>query len=185
MDIRKDKVVTIDYSLRDAAGKLLDSSDKGEPLVYLHGNDNIIPGLEKHLEGKQAGDAVSCVVPAVEAYGERDESLVFKVARKDFGENVEVSPGMQFEAHGEEGSQIVTVVSILDDQVTIDANHPLAGETLHFDVKVVGVREATEEELHHGHVHAGGCGCGDDCECGDDCGDGCGDECGCESGCCN
>ena len=189
MDIKKDKVVTIDYSLRDAAGKLLDSSDGSEPLIYLHGNDNIIPGLEKHLEGKQSGDAVSCVVPAVDAYGERDENLVFKVAKKDFGDNVEVTPGMQFEAHGEEGAQIVTVVDVAGDQVTIDANHPLAGEVLHFDVKVLNVREATEEELHHGHVHGGGgCGCGEG-GCGDgcDCEEACGDECGegCEEGCCS
>jgi FKBP-type peptidyl-prolyl cis-trans isomerase SlyD len=102
---------------------------------------------------------------------------------------------MQFEAHGEEGSQIVTVVNVAGDEVTIDANHPLAGETLHFDAKVLNVREATEEELRHGHVHASGCECGDgECGCGDgecgddcDCGDGCGDECGegCEDGCCN
>lgn len=183
MNIMKDKVVTIDYSLRDAAGKLLDSSDGSEPLIYLHGNDNIIPGLEKHLDGKKAGDSVNCVVPAAEAYGERDESLVFKVARKDFGENTEVTPGMQFEAHGEEGSQIVTVVDIAGEEVTIDANHPLAGETLHFDVKVLDIREATDDELHHGHVHAKGCGCGDDCGCGEscDCEEGCGD--GCEEGC--
>ena len=187
MDIKKDKVVTIDYSLRDAAGKLLDSSDGSEPLIYLHGNDNIIPGLEKHLEGKTTGDSVSCVIPAADAYGERDESLVFKVARKDFGDNVEISPGMQFEAHGEDGSQIVTVVNIAGDDVTIDANHPLAGETLHFDVKVLNIREATEEELKHGHVHASeGCDCGDgeccDCGCDDECGDECGE--GCGDGCC-
>jgi FKBP-type peptidyl-prolyl cis-trans isomerase SlyD len=197
MDIKKDKVVTIDYSLRDAAGKLLDSSDGSEPLIYLHGNDNIIPGLEKHLEGKTTGDSLSCVVPAVEAYGERDESLVFKVSKKDFGENVEIAPGMQFEAHGDDGSQIVTVVNIAGEDVTIDANHPLAGETLHFDVKVLNIREATGEELEHGHVHAAegcGCGCGDgecgdgecDCECNGDgeCDDACSDE-GCSDGCCN
>jgi len=180
MNIEKDKVVTIDYSLRDAAGKLIDSSDGGEPLVYLHGNSNIIPGLEKELEGKQSGDKVNCVIPAGNAYGERDESLVFKVNKKEFGPDAEVSPGMQFEARGEGSSQIVTVVDVSGEEITIDANHPLAGETLHFDVKVVDVREASEEELHHGHVHAGGCsGCG--CDCGDDCE--CGDECGCEEGC--
>lgn len=181
MDIQKDKVVTIDYSLRDEAGKLLDSSKGGEPLIYLHGNENIIPGLEKHLEGKNPGDSVTCTVPAAEAYGERDESLVFKVSRKDFGEGVEVAPGMQFEAHGEEGAQIVTVVNVTGDEVTIDANHPLAGENLHFDVKVLNVRDATEEELEHGHVHfAGGCSdCGDGCDCGDE-GCGCGDDCDCE-----
>jgi FKBP-type peptidyl-prolyl cis-trans isomerase SlyD len=178
MNIEKDKVVTIDYSLRDAAGKLIDSSDGGEPLVYLHGNSNIIPGLEKELEGKRSGDTVNCVIPAVNAYGERDESLVFKVNKNEFGNDTEISPGMQFEARGEGGSQIVTVVEISGEEVTIDANHPLAGEALHFDVKVVDVREASDEERQHGHVHAGGC-----AGCGCDCGEECGDECGCEEGC--
>ena len=206
MDIQKGKVVSIDYILRDAGGKVLDSSDEGEPLLYLHGNDNIIPGLEKHLEGKQIGDSLSCVVPAAEGYGERNEELVLKVSKSEFGPDAEVTPGMQFEARSDEGTQIVTVVKIEDDEVTIDTNHPLAGETLHFEIKVVDVRDATEEELEHGHVHGNescgcGCGCGDD-ECGDDCscsdgtcGDGtCGDEdcsdgaCGdkaCGEGCCN
>ena len=183
MDIKKNRVVTIEYNLRDEAGRLLDSSEGGEPLVYLHGNDNIIAGLEKHLEGKIPGDAVDCNVPAVEAYGERDENLVFKVPKKDFGESAEIAPGMQFEAHGEDGAQIVTVVSVDGEEVTIDANHPLAGENLHFDVKVVDVRDATSEELAHGHVHhesgcedcGEGCGCGDDCSCGDD-GCDCGEE---------
>lgn len=185
MNIAKDKVVTIDYSLRDAAGKLLDSSDGGEPLVYLHGNENIIPGLEKHLEGKTRGDSVSCVVPALEGYGVRDESLVFTVARKDFGDATGIAPGMQFEAHGEDGSQVVTVVKVAGEEVTIDANHPLAGEELHFDVKVLDVREATEEELSHGHVHSEcGCGCGEG-ECGDgECGCGEGD-CDCGDGACD
>ncbi|MCX7028096.1 MAG: peptidylprolyl isomerase [Spirochaetes bacterium] len=176
MDIQKGKVVSIDYILRDTGGKLLDSSDEGDPLVYLHGNDNIIPGLEKQLEGKKSGDKLSCVVPAVEAYGERNEELVLKVSKKEFSPDAEVTPGMQFEAQSEEGSQIVTVMKIAGDEVTIDANHPLAGETLHFQVSVVDVREATAEELEHGHVHGH-----DACECG--CGEGdCGDECSCGDG---
>jgi FKBP-type peptidyl-prolyl cis-trans isomerase SlyD len=184
MVIEKDRVVTIDYKLQNTDGELLDSSEGSEPLVYLHGNDNIIVGLEKHLLGKQAGDAVDCLVPAVEAYGVRDDSLVFKVAKSEFGPDASVEIGMQFEAHGEGGAQIVTVMGIEDDQVTIDANHPLAGEDLHFTVKVVDVREATAEELKHGHVH-GGCSCGDeecgDGECGEDESGGCG--CGCGGGC--
>jgi len=173
MTISKDRVVTLDYNLKDADGELIDSSEGGEPLVYLHGNDNIIKGLERHLDGKKAGDSVNCVVPAAEGYGERDESLVFKVAKSEFGPEAQVEVGMQFEAHGEDGTQIVTVVGMAGDEVTIDANHPLAGEELHFSVKVVGVREATSEELEHGHVHGG-------CEC-EGCGEGgCGDEgCGC------
>ena len=178
MNIQKDRVVSIDYVLRDNAGNLIDSSEGSEPLEYLHGNGNIIPGLEKNLEGKKAGDSLNCVIEAVDAYGERDDSLVFKVKKDDFdGADIEV--GMQFEAHGEEGAQIVTVMAVEGDDVTIDANHPLAGEKLHFDVKIVEVREATAEELEHGHVH-GGCDCEEGCGCGDDCEDGCGEEgCGC------
>ncbi|HEY9054230.1 MAG TPA: peptidylprolyl isomerase [Rectinemataceae bacterium] len=190
MEIKKDKVVSIEYLLHDAAGKLIDSSDAGEPLVYLHGNDNLVPGLEKHLEGRKAGDSLSCVVAPAEGYGERDEELVMQVARKDFGPGAQIEPGMQFEARSESGSQIVTVVKVEDDKVTIDANHPLAGESLHFQVKVVDVREATAEELSHGHVHAHahlheGCGCGCGEGCGDDCGEGCGCSDGCGEGCCD
>jgi FKBP-type peptidyl-prolyl cis-trans isomerase SlyD len=177
MVVEKDRVVTIEYSLKDDGGNLIDSSEGSEPLVYLHGNGNLIPGLEKELAGKNAGDKLSCVIAAADAYGERDDSLVFKVAKSEFdGADVEI--GMQFEAQGEEGAQVVTVIAVEGDEVTIDANHPLAGENLHFDVKVVEVREATKEEIEHGHVH-GGCSCG---ECGDECEDegcGCGDE-----GCC-
>jgi FKBP-type peptidyl-prolyl cis-trans isomerase SlyD len=176
MVIEKNRVVTIDYKLRDAEGAVIDESEASEPLIYLHGNDNIIPGLEKHLLGKAAGDEVACVVPAQEGYGERDEALVFQVNKSEFGEGSSIEPGMQFEAQGEDGAQLVTVQSIEGDEVTIDANHPLAGEELHFTVKVVEVREATLEELEHGHVH-GGCDC--DGECGDgECGDGQGKGCG-------
>jgi FKBP-type peptidyl-prolyl cis-trans isomerase SlyD len=176
MVIEKDRVVTIDYKLQDSAGEVLDSSEGAEPLVYLHGNNNIIAGLEKHLIGKQAGDKINCVVPAKEAYGERDDSLVFKVQKTEFGEGAEVEVGMQFEAHGEEGAQIVTVVGIEGDEVTIDANHPLAGQELHFNVSVVDVREATAEEIEHGHIHAG-------CDCEEGCDDGCGHEHGRDCGC--
>jgi FKBP-type peptidyl-prolyl cis-trans isomerase SlyD len=178
MVIEKDRVVTIDYKLQDAAGQVIDSSEGSNPLIYLHGNDNIIAGLEKHLVGKQAGDKVSCVVPAKEGYGERDDSLVFKVSKSEFGDGAEIEEGMQFEAHGEEGAQIVTVVGIQGDEVTIDANHPLAGEELHFTVDVKDVREATPEELEHGHVH-GGCDCDGECDDEDGCGHEHGEGCGC------
>ena len=169
MEIKKDRVVTIDYSLSDDFGRIIDSSEENEPLVYLHGNDNIIPGLERELEGKIPGETLSCSIPPTDAYGERNESLVFKVNKKDFGDNVEVAAGMQFEAHGEDGTLIVTVVNVDGEEVTLDANHPLAGETLHFDVKVVDVREATPEELEHGHAHGEyDDECDDDCYCDDD-----------------
>jgi FKBP-type peptidyl-prolyl cis-trans isomerase SlyD len=176
MTIEKDRVVTIDYKLTDAEGELIDSSDGSEPLVYLHGNDNIIVGLENHLLGKKAGDSLACVIPAKEAYGERDESLIMTVGKAEFGAEAEIEIGMQFEAHGEQGNKIVTVKEIKGEDVVLDANHPLAGEELHFAVKVVDVREATAEELEQGHVH-GGCDCGD---CGDEEG-GCGEGgCGCK-----
>ena len=173
MVIEKDRVVSIEYKLRDAAGAVIDESDASDPLIYLHGNDNIITGLEKHLVGKKAGDELVCVVPATEGYGLRDEALVFKVSKSEFGDASSLELGMQFEAQGEDGAQIVTVKGIVDDEVTIDANHPLAGEELHFTVKVIDIREATAEELKHRHIH-GGCDCGDDCS--DGCGDGCGDD---------
>ncbi|HPB62030.1 MAG TPA: peptidylprolyl isomerase [Rectinema sp.] len=170
MEIKKDRVVTIDYSLSDDVGRIIDSSEENEPLVYLHGNDNIIPGLERELEGKIPGETLSCSIPPTDAYGERNESLVFKVNKKDFGDNVEVAAGMQFEAHGEDGTLIVTVVNVDGEEVTLDANHPLAGETLHFDIKVVDVREATPEELEHGHAHGEyDDECDDDSCCDDDC----------------
>jgi FKBP-type peptidyl-prolyl cis-trans isomerase SlyD len=184
MVIEKDRVVTIDYKLQDSEGAVLDSSEGSEPLVYLHGNENIIVGLEKQLAGKQAGDKVDCIVPAAEAYGERDDSLVFKVSRSEFGPGAEIEIGMQFEAHSEGGAQIVTVAGIEGDEVTIDANHPLAGAELHFTVSVVDVREATAEELQHGHIHGSGCGegCGEGGCCGGEGGEG-SEGCGCDHGC--
>ena len=119
MVIEKNRVVSIDYKLVDDDGDLIDSSDEGEPLVYLHGNGNIIPGLEKQLEGKKEGDSLACVLAPVDAYGERDESLVFAVGKDEF-EGSELEVGMQFEAHGESGAQIVTVVSIEGDEDTSD-----------------------------------------------------------------
>jgi FKBP-type peptidyl-prolyl cis-trans isomerase SlyD len=177
MVVEKDKVITIDYTLKDSDGQTIDSSDDSEPLVYLHGNDNLIPGLEKRLEGKKEGDKLSCVINPGEAYGDYDESLVFTVQKSNFADPSKIEEGMQFEAHGEDGPRVVTVVAVKGDEVTVDANHPLAGEDLHFDVKVVGIREATAEELAHGHVHSHE-GCGDDCDCD------CEDEGGCGCGCC-
>src|SRR5512145_1589942 len=106
MVIEKDRVVTIDYELKGADGEVLDSSRGSEPLVYIQGAENIIPGLERRLAGKQAGDEVACVIPAVEAYGERDDSLVFEVSRSDFGDKAEVEAGMQFYAQGPSGAQL-------------------------------------------------------------------------------
>jgi FKBP-type peptidyl-prolyl cis-trans isomerase SlyD len=152
MQIANQRVVTIDYTLTDEKGEVLDSSKGQEPLTYLHGGGNIIPGLESALEGKAAGDALKVTVPAAEGYGERDEELVQDVPREQFpGEQIEV--GMRFHAQSSDGSQVVTVVAVDDRKVTVDGNHPLAGMNLAFDVKVLEVRDATADEIAHGHIH--------------------------------
>ncbi|HAW86762.1 MAG TPA: peptidylprolyl isomerase [Spirochaetaceae bacterium] len=182
MNIEKDRVVSIDYQLKNAQGDVIDASEPGEPLVYLHGNQNLIPGLEKRLEGKKADDKLQCVIAPAEGYGERDDELVFAVPRKEFAEPDKVQVGMQFQAQQADGVHIVTVASLTDEEVTVDANHPLAGQSLHFDVTVREVREASAEELSHGHVHGDHeCGCGGSCD--EECGEECGDDCGCASGC--
>ena len=156
MQVTKDKVVSIDYTLTNAAGEVIDSSQGAEPLPYLHGAGNIIPGLETALEGKQEGDAVLASIPPDEGYGERDDNLVQSVPRDRFEGVDNVAVGMEFQAKTEVGVQVVTVVAVDDESVTVDANHALAGQTLNFDVKVVDVRDATDEELEHGHVHGPG-----------------------------
>ncbi len=176
MTIEKNKVVMIDYTLKDSDGEIIDSSDSSEPLAYLHGNGNLIPGLERELEGKKPGDKLSCVVSPADAYGDYDENLVFTVKKTNFAEPDKIEEGMQFEAQSEGGSRAVTVVAVKGDDVTVDANHPLAGEDLHFSVSVVEVRDATAEELQHGHVHEGcgsGCGCDEEGDCGGESGCGC------------
>jgi FKBP-type peptidyl-prolyl cis-trans isomerase SlyD len=157
MLIAQDKVVLIHYTLTDDAGKVLDSSSGGEPLAYLHGQGNIIPGLEKALDGKQAGDKLNVRVEPAEGYGVRDDSLVQQVPRRSFGGAPNVQPGMQFHAQSSQGqTRVVTVTRIQGDMVTVDGNHPLAGAVLNFDVEVTEVREPTGEELEHGHVHGPG-----------------------------
>ena len=184
MEITKDRVASFAYTLTDANNQVLDSSPETEPLSYLHGHENIIPGLEKALEGKNEGDSLKVCVPAAEAYGERDEQLVINVPLDRFQSGDKVEEGMQFEAETPDGdSRIVTVTKIAEGMATVDANHPLAGVDLNFDIKVVSVRAASSEELEHGHLHHG-CGCGDDgCNCDDGCdtdGDCCGGD-----GCCS
>jgi FKBP-type peptidyl-prolyl cis-trans isomerase SlyD len=156
MTVAKDKVVSIDYTLTGEAGKVLDTSQGRAPLEYLHGAGNIIPGLEGALEGKSQGDQLIVSVPPENAYGEKDPKLVQQVPRSAFAGVQEIKPGMQFQAQTQAGPRVISIVDVQGDNVTIDANHPLAGETLNFDVTVVGVRDATPEELSHGHAHAAG-----------------------------
>ncbi|MRI32001.1 peptidylprolyl isomerase [Endozoicomonas sp. OPT23] len=155
MKITDKKVALIHYTLKNAGGEVLDSSEGHEPLAYLHGAGNIIVGLESALEGKAAGDKLEVSVEAAEAYGEYDESLVQPVPSSQFGEH-EVEVGLQFHADTAIGPRVVTVTAIDGDDVIIDANHSLAGEDLHFAVEVVEVREPSAEELDHGHVHGPG-----------------------------
>ncbi|MGA9854713.1 MAG: peptidylprolyl isomerase [Gammaproteobacteria bacterium] len=156
MHITKDAVVSIDYTLTDNDGAVLDSSKGQKPLDYLHGAGNIIPGLEEALEGKRTGDSLKVSVPPEKGYGTHNQALSQKVSRKMFDSKHEIKPGMRFHAEAEHGEHTVTVTAVDADNVTVDANHPLAGKTLNFDVKIVGVRAATNEELAHGHVHGAG-----------------------------
>ena len=156
MTIEQGKVVQIDYTLKNSDGEVLDTSEGREPLPYLHGAGNIIPGLEAALDGKSSGDQVNAVIEPEKAYGLRDENQIGKVARSDLEGVGDISVGIQLQAQTPEGPRIVVVTDMDDESVTIDANHPLAGETLHFDVTVGDVRDATPEELEHGHPHASG-----------------------------
>ena len=156
MRVAKHKVVTIDYTLTDEHGAVVDSSKGGHPLSYIQGIGNIIPGLENALEGKVAGESLTVVVPPAEGYGMRDESLVTAVPRDRFEDAEKLRVGMRFQTAGEEGANIFTLVDLDDGNVTLDANHPLAGANLNFDVIIVDVRDATAEELGHGHTYGPG-----------------------------
>lgn len=153
MQISANTVVSIDYVLTDAAGAVLDRSTAGNPLAYLQGASNIIPGLERALEGKSVGESLQVEVAPADGYGDYDQDLVQVVSRELFEDVDAVEPGMRFQANSDSGTLLVTVTDVSDDGVTVDGNHPLAGQTLTFDVTVAGVREATAEELAHGHVH--------------------------------
>ncbi len=152
MHITKHKVAAIHYTLRDEAGKVIDSSVGSDPLYYLHGEGNLIPGMEEGLEGRQAGDKLQLNVSPEKGYGVRNDDMIEEVPKSAFGgQPVEV--GMQFNA-GQ--GQIVTVMAVGPDTVTVDANHELAGQNLNFDIEVVNVRDASDDELSHGHVHGPG-----------------------------
>jgi len=167
--ITKDHAVSFDYEVRNSRAEVLDSSAGATPMAYVHGYASIIPGLEKALEGKTAGEQLQVTVPPVDAYGLRDERRMGQVDRSIFPEGADIKPGMRFRASSENGSDLVVVTAVEGNTVTVDANHPLAGETLTFNVTVRDVRPATPEEISHGHVHhakadegccgGGGCGC--------------------------
>lgn len=155
--IKQNSVVTMDYLLKDAQGETLDSSEGQEPLTYLHGAGNIIVGLEEQLLGKAVGDKVTAVVSAEKGYGQPVDALVQTVPKEAFGAEVDkVSVGMRFQAETEQGPVPVVVTAMDDTTVTVDGNHPLAGKELHFDVTIAEVRDASAEEIEHGHVHGPG-----------------------------
>lgn len=155
MQIADKKVASIEYTLRSDEGEVIDSSEGGAPLAYLHGVGNIIPGLEAALVGKQVGDSLEVRIEPEEGYGPVREELVQKVPMEAFSGVDNVAEGMRFEASTASGPISVVVTEVAGEEVTVDGNHPLAGQPLNFEVAVVEVRDATEEEVEHGHVHDG------------------------------
>jgi FKBP-type peptidyl-prolyl cis-trans isomerase SlyD len=160
MQIAEGTVVAMDYALKDDEGTILDQSQPGQPLSYLHGHKNIIPGLESALAGKSAGETVEVRVAPEDGYGEPNPALEQVVPRDRFQGVESLEVGMQFQASTEQGPISVRVVKVEDENVTVDGNHPLAGKHLNFNVTVQDVRAATEEEIAHGHIHQGGGCCG-------------------------
>lgn len=186
MKIEANKFVSINYTLKNDDGVVLDSSigEGREPLGFVAGRNELIIGLEKELEGKEAGEKFNCTIAPADAYGEYNKELIFDVPMSEFDTDASsVEIGMAFYAQTNQGPRIVHVLNVTDDMVTLDGNHELAGQTLHFDVEVMEVRDATEEELNPPRGCGGGCGnCGGDCDCGDG---GCGGECNGDCGCNN
>src|SRR5690554_7094216 len=158
MSISQNKVVTIHYTVTDAASnEVIDSSEGGQPMVYLHGHQNIIPGLENALEGKTAGDELKVEITAADAYGEYSEERVQQVPIEAFEGVDNVKPGMAFTAQTEHCQEYIIVTEINEGVATVDANHPLAGNALNFDVKVAEGREASVQEVEHGALAGEGC----------------------------
>ena len=156
MQIEKNKVVGIHYTLTNDSGNKLDSSEGKDPLYFIHGAKNIVAGLEEALEGKTKGEKLNVSVPPEKGYGKKDEKRIQQIPRSEFPTKEEIKPGMQFQAEGPEGKTTVYVTKVEEETVIIDGNHPLAGEVLNFDVEIMEVRDATHEELDHGHVHGAG-----------------------------
>lgn len=156
MKIEKNKVVLIDYTLTDNDGVVIDTSQGREALKYLHGTGALIPGLEKELEGKEAGAKLDVTINPEEGYGARNEQLLQKVPKEHFPTEPAIQVGMQFQANGPQGPILVTIIEVTDTEVTVDGNHPLAGVVLNFKVEVKEVREALADEISHGHAHGEG-----------------------------
>lgn len=155
MKIEKDRVVRFHYTVGEVGQPATESSQGGEPLAILIGHNNIIPGLETAMEGREAGETFAVDVPAAQAYGERREGLTQRIPKKHFG-NQRLVPGMQVVLQTNFGPRAVTIEKVGMSVVDVDLNHPMAGKDLHFDIEVVEVREASAEEIEHGHVHGDG-----------------------------
>lgn len=156
MNIAKDSVVTMNYTLKNEAGEVMDTSEGREPLVYLHGVGALIPGLEGELEGKAASDKLNVIITPENAYGSRRDDLLRVVSKDGFQGEEALNEGMRVQLDTDQGPVVAVVAKIEETEVTLDLNHPLADMTLHFDVEVVDVREATADEISHGHVHGDG-----------------------------
>ena len=156
MEITADRVVLIHYTLKGDDGAVIDSSAGGEPLAYIHGHGNLVAGLEKALDGKRDGDKIVVSVTPADGYGVHDAALIQRVPKRSLQGAGQIKKGMQFQGQTPDGMRLFTVTALVGDMVTLDGNHPLADKTLNFDVDVVTVREATSEELEHGHVHGAG-----------------------------
>ena len=156
MAIAQDSVVTIHYTLKDDAGEVIDSSVDAEPLAYLHGHGNLVPGLERELEGKNVGDKISVTVQPQDGYGEYDKELVERVPRRALQGIANIRVGLRLQMQSPQGPRTVVITQLMGDMVTLDGNHPLAGKALNFEVEITDIRAPTEEELSHGHVHGPG-----------------------------
>lgn len=190
MTVEKDKYVSIHYTLKNDEGTVIDSSVGKEPLGYVQGRGYLLPKLEEQIDGKNPGDKFHAVLEPIDGYGEKREDLISEVPRSNFETDMPISIGMAFQAMTAGGPIIVRVVKVEDDKVTVDGNHELAGVRLNFDVEIVEVRDATEDELNPSRGCGGGCGgcgggCGGDCggdgECGCGSDGGCGGNCGCQN----
>jgi len=160
MKIEEFKAIILNYVVRDETGDIIDSSDNDGPISYIHGTEDLIPGLESALEGREEGDKLTVDVPKAQAYGEHDENLVDSVPLANFEGVSDIQPGMSFQTEMDDGSPMVVHVTAVENGiVTVDGNHPLAGKDLQFEVEIVTVRDASSEELEHGHVHAPGESC--------------------------